>query len=642
MRINGVKSFVSRALLAVAFLGGGRGFAQRSVEYVAPGSTVYGDAKRGEAQFLKGLAWYELHSARARSIEAATQRANEEWLRKSYEFDQAQRAARIQRKNFRTQQAYEARLRETARNEERWRSSPTERDVLSGDALNALLLDLSNPTIPPSAWRYAGIDLPAETSIRSLVFRFIPKLQDKGSQVLGGSLIALGRLDSRNWSSTLSGKELEKEVKDYQDVYEAVIAQSVAGRIDFQTILKMDAALAAVEAKARTEIPTERNYQATALAALRDVKAATKMFDAETLDFVREIIADTNAHDAQTVGELVAFMRKYRLAFADVQKSPSGGEAYHDLYRLMREQKEKLGVGSSHAVAGADDPSRNAPSEGAAAATITAGRWRIDGQDLLLDSVGEDEFCVFGDPSWSDYDIEFQARVVRGKEGFVVRIGQAEDDRYAKAGFGTYSNHHHVIQITTPQDAHKILARLDGSVDQTQTYSVKISMRGKTIRSFLNGGKILEATDDRFTPGRVGVGAYFTSVRFRNIVVTSASGQVLFKGPPELPGATASRPSAATDLVRAGSVWSTDVRSLTILERDGERFRARFESPTQIRDVTGRIAGNEIVWLGRDVVAVRGGPGDDNFGVIRGDELDLKWGTYRGRVKGEFRLKLQR
>jgi hypothetical protein len=68
------------------------------------------------------------------------------------------------------------------------------------------------------------------------------------------------------------------------------------------------------------------------------------MFNAETLDFAQEMIADTQRHQAETVGELLAFMRKYRLLFTNADDKI---ELHTNLYDLLRKQKEALGLKST-------------------------------------------------------------------------------------------------------------------------------------------------------------------------------------------------------------------------------------------------------------------------------------------------------
>jgi hypothetical protein len=65
---------------------------------------------------------------------------------------------------------------------------------------------------------------------------------------------------------------------------------------------------------------------------------------------------------------------------------------------------------------------------------------------------------------------------------------------------------------------------------------------------------------------------------------------------------------------------------LTILERNGAQFRGRFEIADKIvREFTGVVKDNEIFWLAKDVRAIRGKPGHDNFGKIKGDAIEISY-----------------
>src|SRR5262249_24569952 len=119
--------------------------------------------------------------------------------------------------------------------------------------------------------------------------------------------------------------------------------QCLEGKLSLGTILEFDNAVEALDTKARTAVPTARNFRAAAVQAVDGMKKATGMFDASTIGFAQEMIADTHNHRAQTVGELLAFMRKYRLLFAPADKRPEDAEQYLRLYRLLRQQKELFG-----------------------------------------------------------------------------------------------------------------------------------------------------------------------------------------------------------------------------------------------------------------------------------------------------------
>ncbi len=57
----------------------------KAQDVVYPGSTAQGDILRGQGQFLKGAAWYEINAARAREIDAKTAIEQERWNREVYE-----------------------------------------------------------------------------------------------------------------------------------------------------------------------------------------------------------------------------------------------------------------------------------------------------------------------------------------------------------------------------------------------------------------------------------------------------------------------------------------------------------------------------------------------------------------------------
>jgi len=321
--------------------------AARSVkgqDVVLPGSTVQGDILRGQGQYLKGMAWYELNAARARELDVKTARELDQWNWEIYEAYQREiAAAAARRRSVRNELLADAKRR-LAEREQRLRSKPTVDDVQSGDALNALLLDLSDPTISESAWRYAKVSLPDTLSIPRLIFQFAPRRGDRTSQSLTKSLIALGRLDvADRWPVYLAIDELSWERQAYEKAYGKIMAQSLEGKLTLGAILEFDKAVEALDVKARAAVPKARNFRAAAVQAMDGMKKASGMFDASTIGFAQEMIADTHNHRAQTVGELLAFMRKYRLLFASADKRPEDAEQYLRLYRLLRQQKDLFG-----------------------------------------------------------------------------------------------------------------------------------------------------------------------------------------------------------------------------------------------------------------------------------------------------------
>jgi hypothetical protein len=425
---------------------------------VGPGSTPQGDMVRGEGVFLQGLGWFELNDAKAAAQNADTMMKLERWNREVQLAYRKEYNAAAEREMTKRRMNDSARKQFLAEREARLRDKPTPEDIQKGDALNALLTDLSDPTIHESSWRGAKVALPPELSIRNLAFQFAAKPGAKGSQELSRSLIALGRLDTEGrWPIYLAGDGLKAEREAYEAAYRSVRDKSLAGKLGIEEVLRLDGQVEKVRIKAASVVPVERGFRSFATKYVLTIKEASRMFDADTIGFAQEMIADTHRHEAHTVGELLAFMRKYRLLFTAADKAPGGAEMYSRLYGLMREQEELLGIGKG-AAEGAARSTRRVP------ATITAGRWKIEGQDLVLDSTGQNEFCIFGEETWSDFDLAFEAEAERGREGFFARVHQSDDTHFAKIGFGAYGNSAHILQVASPKNQHEIITRLPGRI----------------------------------------------------------------------------------------------------------------------------------------------------------------------------------
>ncbi len=116
------------------------------------------------------------------------------------------------------------------------------------------------------------------------------------------------------------------------------------------------------------------------------------------------------------------------------------------------------------------------------------------------------------------------------------------------------------------------------------------------------------------------------------------------------PMSTAKRPMAQSnvgDAFEVGSVWNGEPEiqkfKLTVLERSGRRFKAKFESKNWVREVSGTVNGSSVAWKAKDVRAIKGGAGGGNLGtIVRDDEgmrIDFAW---RGvNNQGTFTLRKQ-
>ena len=98
-------------------------------------------------------------------------------------------------------------------------------------------------------------------------------------------------------------------------------------------------------------------------------------------------------------------------------------------------------------------------------------------------------------------------------------------------------------------------------------------------------------------------------------------------------------PAAGADLFQPGTVWSQGGKKLTVLDRRGDTFRARFEQPNIVREFSGTATNGEVIWLAKDVHAIRGGAGGDNHGTVHGTTIDFVYNDQTGHLKS-FSLSL--
>lgn len=89
-----------------------------------------------------------------------------------------------------------------------------------------------------------------------------------------------------------------------------------------------------------------------------------------------------------------------------------------------------------------------------------------------------------------------------------------------------------------------------------------------------------------------------------------------------------------TQLFVAGSEWATDDDGLRIrvIHVDGDSFIGlMYGKAPSLRELHGKIQGGEVYWLAKDVVALKGQAGADNFGTIRRDKqgarIDFRYGA---------------
>jgi hypothetical protein len=335
-----VKERIGILIVALWAVLGGVAQAQR---IVVGADTPESAAMKGMGAYLRGAGSYNLNTAKAESIHTdSVIRWKQDLRRIAVEYRADKERQQAGKKHH-----LEDVKKRVAAEEYELRTNPTATDIQTGRALNALLFDLMDPDIKSNDWYTKKVQLPKEISVKDLIFRFMPaRGAADASKVLSRGAIALSRLDVKgeNWPTVMKDAVLEKERRAYETAYAKLRDELLSDKFNVRTLLALDASLDALKSKVQTAVPKERGFRDEAVKFVDELRDATRMFDAVTVDYAREILVDTKDQEATTVAELVSFMLKYRLQFATAERSPSARVLYGQIYEVMRQQMDLFGI----------------------------------------------------------------------------------------------------------------------------------------------------------------------------------------------------------------------------------------------------------------------------------------------------------
>jgi alpha-L-arabinofuranosidase len=204
-----------------------------------------------------------------------------------------------------------------------------------------------------------------------------------------------------------------------------------------------------------------------------------------------------------------------------------------------------------------------------------AGRWEIvDG--AYRQSANAVAFAFVGDPAWSDMTISLKARKISGAEGFLVMAGNA-DGRRVQWNVGGWNNRQTAIQAG---DA--IVGRaVPGTVETGRWYDVRVEVRDRTVRGYLDGVLVSEVTFPRVDT--------VLAIAGRD----DRTGEVVIK--------TINTSDEPADMTIAVSGTSQPISrgTVTLLSSPNPTDENSFEEPTKISPVTRPLSGVTPVFVHR-------------------------------------------
>jgi hypothetical protein len=287
------------------------------------GATPVGDIARGMGAYAVGIGQYNLSTAQAISINTDTAMRWNSYLWASQNQLNRERYARMQAKRANN-------IQQLAEIEARLRDNPTNGDIERGDALNAILHQLSDPRIHPSALRLSRVPINNKW-IQEIPFRY-------ESEPITFSLHQLTAVQGNDWPTPLKGDDFKPEREAYQKAIDKALKQDLDGDLTPETIQAVLDATYRLRDKVEATIPkTSKDY----VQAEKFLKSLTGMAQMLKSPNVEETLAAVGKFPGTTVADLLAFMQMYNLRFG-AANTVRERKLYHDLYPLLDRERDQV------------------------------------------------------------------------------------------------------------------------------------------------------------------------------------------------------------------------------------------------------------------------------------------------------------
>jgi hypothetical protein len=290
------------------------------------GGTIDGELARGLGAFAAGEGTYNIDTAQANAINANTLMGINQYLYLSSLEAGARERALIARRKALVDKS-QTNIQQLA---EQIRTNPTEADVESGAALNAILDQLSHPSIMTgSSLRMANAKIDAKL-IRKIPFR----------DYTDAITIALDQLtDEKSWPLPLRDPAFDAERKAYIKAVDDALEQDKEGDLTEASIRKVRATIADLSKRVTEVIPPSRKAEhLEATHYIKGLAGFSRMLEKAN---VEQVLAELEKLETTSAGNLIAFMHSYNLRFAPAG-TPGQKDAYRQLFPIMVATRDKL------------------------------------------------------------------------------------------------------------------------------------------------------------------------------------------------------------------------------------------------------------------------------------------------------------
>jgi hypothetical protein len=285
------------------------------------GSTL-GDIARGAGYFNIGAGIYNQQTAVANSINADTLiRLNNYWYNSYLE----------SRRMYHETKEYNIQKNKVSYDKimDRLNNHPTRYDVENGDALNAVLTELSDPKIQRSALQSSAKDMLDATDVRDIPFK-------NNSEVV--TIILSDLKKATSWPAVLDNDLFAEEKRAFAEVVDTALKEDEVGDISSETMNKANALVEHLKAKLEQHPLPEFRDQQAAQKWLKTLAGLIRMLGMpdtkEAFDKLKEV-------KQTSVGALLGFMQSFNLRFGPAT-TPREKMVYNKLYPALDGTRDRI------------------------------------------------------------------------------------------------------------------------------------------------------------------------------------------------------------------------------------------------------------------------------------------------------------
>ena len=308
------------------------------------GGTVQGSIASGLGAFAAGAGQYNVETAQAEAIDTDTVMRWNQYMYLSQLEANRHFLARNQEQLKRDAGA-------GAAVEKQIKENPTEGDISSGNALNAILDQISDPRVHTSALRLAKDKIPGK------VVRDIPFVNASEAVT-----ISLDQLTAESgWPIALRGKAFEDERQAYSTAIDKALEEDKNGEISAATLKDVRSHLSRLKAKLEANPPQDKAEFGESEGYLKTLYGMTRMLEKPD---VEKVVAELESIKETTLGSLLGFMHTFHLRFGKAT-TPAQKAAYDSMFPLMTTYRDRIrqdaGLDAKADDKGDTPPSRPAP-----------------------------------------------------------------------------------------------------------------------------------------------------------------------------------------------------------------------------------------------------------------------------------------